>query len=83
MIPDKTRKEWYDLVTGKSNHIFTNFVLQLQVNKAKREVSNGEKQPDEAVEELYILCNKYQKAVKRDMDAIFNTNSVIQNTDSI
>lgn len=72
MIPNKSRKEWKELVTGRSPHNFANYVFQLKVNQAVQDIQNGTISVEEAVSELYELCEKYEKAVKPDLEKIFN-----------
>lgn len=73
-VPDKNRPEWKELVSGKSSHTFANFVLQMKLNQVIENTSKGELDMDQAVEELFELCIRYEKAVKTDLEKIFNTN---------
>jgi len=71
-IPEKTRKEWQDLLTGKINVKLENFVLQMKVDQTKRAIKNSKITMDEGVDSIYDICVKYALAVRKDMDTIFN-----------
>ena len=71
-IPDKSRKEWQELLTGKINVKLENFVLQMQVDQTKRAITNSTLTLEEGVNKIYNLCVKYALAVKPDMNTIFN-----------
>ncbi len=72
MLPDKKRPEWKELVTGQKTVTLKNFVLQMKVTQAIKDIKAGKTTPEKAVDEIYELCSKYEKAVMPDMDAIFN-----------
>lgn len=65
------RPEWNELVTGQRQFVFTNFVLQLKVDAARKSVAAGFTTVDKAVAEIQVLCLKYQKAVEPDMKRLF------------
>ncbi len=71
MIPDKSKKEWLDLVTGKGDYKLTNFVLQMKVSQAVSDVNSGRIKPQKAVDEIHSLFTKYEKATARDLEEIF------------
>jgi len=71
-IPEKSRKEWQELLTGKINVKLENFVLQMQVDQTKRAITNSTLTLEEGVNKIYNLCVKYSLAVKPDMNTIFN-----------
>jgi ribosome maturation protein Sdo1 len=71
MIPDKQRPEWRDLVKGDLYCNFNNYVLQLKVNQISKEVNNGKIEIEDAVDQIFGLCKKYEKAVQTDMKKIF------------
>ncbi|MGI6479342.1 MAG: hypothetical protein ACOX0M_07855 [Salinivirgaceae bacterium] len=71
MIPDKSKKEWLDLVTGKGDYKLTNFVLQMKVSQAINDVNSGRIKPQKAVDEIHSLFTKYEKATARDLEEIF------------
>ena len=73
MIPDRSCIEWEEIVLGKLKHNFSNFVLQMKVDQAINDVRNDRKSTVAAIDELYILCSKYEKAVRKDLDRIFNS----------
>jgi len=72
MIPDKNQPEWRDLLTGKKNYKFRNFVLQMKVNQLTKDVEEQKYSTQEAIDQLYELCCKYQLAVKNDIEMVFN-----------
>ncbi len=70
-IPPIDRIEWKQLITGELVHPFSNFVLQIQIDQAKRELFWNTRSETESVKLLHALCDKYTLAVKKDMLAIF------------
>lgn len=73
MLPDKTRKEWKQLVTGEKQFSLKNFVLQMKVAQTAKDIKKGRISVEEAVNDIYTLCKKYDKAVGKDVETIFNT----------
>lgn len=71
-IPEKTRKEWNELLTGKINVKLENFVLQMQIDQTKLAIQNSNMKLDEGITKIYNLCIKYALAVRNDMNTIFN-----------
>lgn len=71
MIPDINRREWYKLVKGIIQYDFANYVLSLQVTSLRRAIAKGKTTPEDAIKELHQMCTKYEKAVKKDLEAIF------------
>lgn len=72
-IPPKSRMEWKQLVTGRLQVQFKNYVLQMKVEQAKQNVQNGKQTAEQAIDELYDLCEKYALAVQIDCQNIFKT----------
>lgn len=72
-IPPKDRDEWKQIVTGGLEHRYNNFVLQMKVHQANKDVASGNVSADEAVESLYEICIKYTLAVQNDLKTIFKT----------
>ncbi len=72
-LPPIAREEWLKIVRGDIKHRFTNYVLQLHVDKSKSDVSRGKISPETASKDLYTLCSKYVLAVQKDMEAIFKS----------
>lgn len=70
-IPDPEREEWRQLVKGQIEHEFQNYVLQMKIHQANKQIAGGKKTVEEAVQEIYDLCAKYSKAVQPDFQAIF------------
>ena len=71
-IPPKDRPEWKNILNPESNIELNNFVLQMKITQAKKDIKKGKKTIDNAVDEIYSLCQKYALAVKQDMEMIFN-----------
>jgi len=70
-IPPKSRSEWRDIVTGKIDHAFDNYVLRMKTFKFSNKIEKGEVTIEEAVDELYELATKYSRSVQRDFQTIF------------
>jgi len=71
-IPPKDRPEWKSLLNPDNNIELNNFVLQMKITQAKKDIKKGKKTIENAVDEIYSLCLKYALAVKQDMDMVFN-----------
>jgi len=71
-IPSKDRPEWKNLLSPDSHIVLNNFVLQMKITQAKKDIKKGKKTVDNAVDEIYSLCQKYALAVKQDMEMVFN-----------
>jgi len=52
-------------------HKFQNYVLQLKTVEYNRRISAGELTVQEAIDEMYELCDKYAVAVQNDFKHIF------------
>ena len=70
-IPPKSRMEWRQLVTGRLQIEFKNYVLQMKVEQAKESIKNGTKTTEQAIDELHALCEKFALAVQIDCQKIF------------
>lgn len=70
-IPPKDRPEWTSMVKGEIEHQFSNFVLQMKISGYKGRIASGSLAVDEAIDELYELCEKYAVAVQSDFQTIF------------
>lgn len=70
-IPPKGRKEWEQLVTAKIPHKFKNYVLQMKTAEYSRKIATGEINVNQAIDEIYSLCDKYALAVQSDFKKIF------------
>jgi len=71
-IPSKDRPEWKNLLSAESNIELNNFVLQMKITQAKKDIKKGKKSIDKAIDEIYSLCLKYALAVKQDINMVFN-----------
>ncbi|MDA3866629.1 MAG: hypothetical protein PF489_07760 [Salinivirgaceae bacterium] len=72
MLPEKNNPQWRRLVTGEQNYPLKNFVLQMKVTQTATDIRAGLLSVDKAVEDIYALCQKYEKAVSQDMEVIFS-----------
>ncbi len=72
-IPPIDRNEWYGLIKGEITHQFRNYVLQLHVHQAQKDVASGAVTEQSAVSNIYNLCEKYSIAVQHDLRQIFKT----------
>ena len=70
-IPPKSRMEWNQMVTGVVRHSYTNYVLQMKVHQASKDVAANKITASAAVDALYDICSKYALAVQVDLKAIF------------
>ena len=70
-IPPKEREEWEQIVTAKVEHRFQNFVLQMKSADYKRQIEENTMSIEEAIDDLYKLCEKYAIAVQKDFKVIF------------
>lgn len=72
-IPPITRKEWLDLLNGDIQHTFNNYVLQMRVYQAQKEIKEGKTSQAAALDDLYALCTKYSLTCQDDFISIFKT----------
>lgn len=70
-IPPKTREEWEQIVTDKLEHRFRNFVLQMKSAEYNKKISSGALTPEQAIDDMYQICEKYAAAVQIDFKQIF------------
>ena len=71
MIPSKNRKEWHDILNPDSSVQLNCFALQMKVSKLKRELADEKITIENAIDDLRALCEKYARAVEKDMINIF------------
>ncbi len=73
-LPSKNRREWADLLVGPNEIRLTNFILQMKVTNARKKIKEGSLSLSDAINEIYDLCEKYQKAIGMadDIRQIFN-----------
>ena len=76
MIPEITKSEWVDIITEKINPELSSFSLKMKINSVRTYYKSGRMTLNEAVQDLYELCCKYERIYADDMKKIFNTNSV-------
>lgn len=70
-IPSKDKIEWRQLIRGELEIQLTNFVLQMNVTQAIKDVKSNLVDLEEAIENIHSLCEKYSLAVQPDMRKIF------------
>ena len=73
-IPSKDRPEWKELLNIEREFDLKNFVLQMKVTQARKDIKKGKKTLTNAIDEIHALCEKYALAVKQDMETVFNNN---------
>ncbi len=73
MLPEKDRPEWRSLIKGKIDHNCSSFSLQMKINSLQRIYKMGLMKIDEAVDDLYSLCEKYENLYSDDIKQIFNS----------
>ena len=71
MIPDISKQEWQEIIKGNVNSKLSSFSLQMKINSLNRQYNNGLISMDNAIKELYELCQKYEKIYKEDLNNIF------------
>lgn len=67
--PPSDRKEWTELLNGE--HQFDKYTLQLMTDRLRRQLEQGSKSQEEAIDELRSFFQKYKNAFKPDLVAIF------------
>ncbi len=83
MVLDKTRKEWRLLLTGDLNVPLKNFFFQMKVTQAKNQIKSGKIDIETAVDEIFDLVTKFQKAkyMSDDLNSIFGKEETIADKD--
>jgi len=70
-IPPKTRNEWRLMVTGEIEHTYKNYVLQMKIANARKNVMENTESIENAIDSIFVLCQKYSYAVYSDFVEIF------------
>lgn len=70
-IPPKNRKEWEMMVTGEIDHQYKNYVLQMKIANARKNILENKETIESAIDSIYLLCKKYSYAVHSDFVQIF------------
>lgn len=70
-IPPKNRREWRLMVTGEIQHTYKNYVLQMKIANARKNIMENKESIEDAIDGIYILCQKYSYAVYSDFVEIF------------
>ena len=73
MIPNKKNKEWGDLIKNKIKPDLKSYSLKMQLNSIRQLYRFGKLSIDEAVNDLYDHCLKYEKIYTEDIKSIFNS----------
>lgn len=71
MIPEITRKEWRDMIAGKTEHKISSFSLQMKINALKVSINVKQMNMENAIKDLYETCQKYERIYEEDLNAIF------------
>ncbi len=72
MVPELDRKEWTNLIEGKSKPPISSFSLQMKINSLMMGYKTGLLSLKEATNNLRTMCIKYEKLYKDDLKVIFN-----------
>lgn len=80
LIPSKEKEEWRQLLLGELDVDLSNFVLQMKVTQANKDIKSGKIELEDAIESIHALCEKYAKAVRIDMEKIFQVKLNFQET---
>jgi hypothetical protein len=79
---NKDKKEWRVLLEGSADIPIKNFFLQMKVSQIKKLIDQGKVDIDDAVDDLYELCNNIAdvKHISEDLEIIHNssTNSSLE-----
>lgn len=76
MIPKKERPEWADLIKGKINPELSSFSLKMKISALRQNYKHGDMSVDDAIDDLYELCSKYEKIYADDFTIIFESKTV-------
>ena len=71
MIPDISRPEWEDLVSGQINPKITSLSFQLKLNNLKLSVSLKKMDLKSAANDLHKYCIAKEKLYQKDLNLIF------------
>lgn len=72
-IPKKNRPEWKQMISGEIQIDYKNFVLQMQITQMRKSVNQKKLNYNEAIDEIYSLCDKFKLIVQSDLKQIFKT----------
>lgn len=72
-IPDKERPEWRKMIDGEIEIKYRNFILQMQLTQMNKAIKLEQITYAQAIDKLYILCDKYALAVQSDLKQVFKT----------
>jgi hypothetical protein len=77
MIPEKNRKEWEELVTGKIDFPIKSFYFKMKVKQARKLIKQDVNSINKVVSDLYELCKNHIKdnQIHEDLSKIFGTDS--------
>ena len=76
MVPEKSRPEWAELISGKIDPELSSFSLKMKVNSVRQLVKAGQLSLNDAIDDLYDLCIKYEKIYTEDINKVFKTKNV-------
>ena len=71
MIPDKSRKEWSEIISGNNELKIQSFSLKMKITNLRKAYTLKMTNMKDAVDDLYKTCIKYEKLYKNDLEQIF------------
>jgi len=72
MIPDKSRKEWKEMISGKFDSQLTSLSLKLKLNSLKLDCFKLKiKDVDTAANDLHSFCTANELLCSKDLNNIF------------
>ena len=71
MIPDKNEPQWAELVQSKLEPELSSFSLKMKINSVRQHYKSGALGLNDAIDDLYSLCVKYEKIYADDLNNIF------------
>ncbi len=71
VVPPRERPEWKQLVNGQLQYEFKNYAFKVFIFQLSKDIERGKRTVDEAADELYKLCCKYEYGVREDCKNIF------------
>jgi hypothetical protein len=73
MLPSIDNPIWRKLITKEIDYKFSNYIIQLHIFHLRNRYAMKQIDLQEAINELYQLCNKYTLLVKKDFQKLLNT----------
>jgi len=76
MVPEISRREWEDIVSGKINPKLTSLSLQMKLNNLQLSIRLKKTDVKYAAIELHSFCSEREKMYEKDLNMIFNVEKV-------